>query len=108
MWKDEAGNREYRKDEEMKLTVEKAMECTVLHLKSKNDINGNPRRLFLVMHPNGMVAAVDEGYVETSALNVFESEVSAILRARIVGAIEIKPKQYRELLRQENLKVTRE
>ena len=42
------------------------MKTITMHYKAKNDVNGNPRRCYVVydvMSPNGVVAVYDEGYI---------------------------------------------
>ena len=88
-------------------------ECYVLHLNAQNDSNGNPRRIYVLGHPiAGILAAVDEGYNGTGALNHFSvsyqysdnrecpssRDIRSILSRRVGGTIDITPKYYRELL----------
>lgn len=43
--------------------------CSVIHLDAGQDSNGNPRRCFVLVHPiQGPLAACDEGYEGTAAL----------------------------------------
>lgn len=74
-----------------------------LHLKTRSDTNGNPRRLFAVVNCEGEVIGVaDEGYRGTRA-------VEELKRARgwdafsipIGSQIEITPRAYRELITSE-------
>ncbi len=59
------------------------MIVAALHLRAKNDPNGNPRRIFVGLNENGHhVAVSDEGYVgrpewvrELNARGVFEFAV---------------------------------
>lgn len=74
-------------------------ECTVLHLNAGNDRNGNPRRLFLVLHPErGIVGTADEGYSGTHVLDeIFGKEDGEVLRNRIVGQIMTTVGEYNRL-----------
>lgn len=75
-------------------------ECVVLHLNAGNDNNGNPRRLFLVMHPiEGMIGAIDEGYCGIDALKETWGEQGRELEKRIVGQLDISVKEYKRLLK---------
>jgi hypothetical protein len=38
------------------------MTSVVLHLKAKNDVNGNPRRLFVLIENGEVRKVVNEGY----------------------------------------------
>jgi len=65
-------------------------------LSAKNDVNGNPRRVYVVYWHDGEVYHIyDEGYQGYTA-------VPADVRANIVGflmPLDISPSKYRELLR---------
>lgn len=80
-----------------------ATRCTVLHLDAGHDTNGNPRRLFLVLHlTEGIVAAVDEGYYGASALDRdLSPKVGKILRGENgYHTIKTTPSERRDLLKQ--------
>lgn len=64
-----------------------------IHVKAKNDLNGNPRRLYLVCSPHGPVAAVAEGYDGSHAIR------GAGYEAPIVADIHVQPAEYKRLLR---------
>lgn len=65
---------------------------SVLHLCTKNDVNGNPRRLYVGLNSNGHVVRVtDEGYEGRP------SWVRALSDRGVWDVrIEITPKAYRE------------
>jgi hypothetical protein len=45
------------------------MEVVALHLRANNDVNGNPRRCFVVLDDRSrFVEAIDEGYEGMAAL----------------------------------------
>lgn len=67
-----------------------------LHLKTKNDTNGNPRRIYLVCSPHGPVAAVDEGYSGVGALRE-----AGFDPCPVVWDIEVTPGEYRAIRRSE-------
>lgn len=79
----------------------------VLHLDAGSDVNGNPRRLFLLVHPNvGFLSAVDEGYLGTEAIGDFDvdfsgdkKEIVRQLQKVITPKIDTTFKYYRELLK---------
>ena len=57
----------------------------VLHMCATNDVNGNPRRVYVLENENGMVASWNEGYLgfhavpeqfRTSAYNAERVNVS--------------------------------
>jgi hypothetical protein len=78
----------------------KVAECTVLHLDAGHDRNGNPRRLFLVLHRTGeIVAAVDEGYIGPRALEEYIPKVGKTLREMNYCTIKTTAGEYRALLR---------
>lgn len=65
----------------------------ILHLRANNDANGNPRRIYLVLRPDGSRGVYDEGY----------DGIGCVPKADQVNAremtLDIEGKQYRELLR---------
>lgn len=71
-------------------------EKLALHFNAGNDVNGNPRRLFLVLYvENGdvkVLEAVDEGFHGRGAL-------SRHGKIPIVGEFRIAPSEYRSLLK---------
>lgn len=69
---------------------------SVLHLKAPNDPNGNPRRLFVVVHPQkGIVLTVDEGFAGIHSLVAVAPE----LRRHEPITLPIDASTYRKLLR---------
>ena len=75
---------------------------TVVRLDAGNDANGNPRRLFLIMNPGGIVAAVDEGYSGSSALvRAFGKDTGdkLVRKYDLGGTINTTPGEYRSLLK---------
>lgn len=67
---------------------------TAIHLKAKNDTNGNPRRLYLILdNDSDAVDAVDEGYKGRGALDEHYEGVP------IGVTIQVTPKEYRDWLR---------
>lgn len=83
-----------------------ASECTVVYLNAGNDVNGNPRRLFVLSHPTaGWLATADEGYAGREAIGDFKVEWAGdkptavrLLRDRITPCIECSPSYRRRLL----------
>ena len=64
-----------------------------LHLKTKNDNNGNPRRLYLVINDNGgVVEAIDEGYSGDQVARKYPQIIQG-------PPINITPTEYRDWLR---------
>lgn len=87
----------------------KTNELSVLRLNAGNDRNGNPRRLFLVMHPeSGVLAAIDEEYSGRGALNVFGKTLGEKLGAVAQGSplIATTPSEYKSLLKTYGVKST--
>lgn len=79
----------------------KASECSCIHFHAPSDPNGNPQRVYVVIHlTEGFVAAVDEGFDGNRALgNAFGKDIGEGLRIRLAGGINIPRKQYHELLK---------
>ena len=67
----------------------------ILHLRSKNDRNGNPRRLYLRIAKDGyIVSAYDEGYRGIHSVpKTFQDRASRAV------SIETTPSEYKRLLR---------
>lgn len=78
-----------------------ATECTVVKYTTKNDVNGNPRRVYMVYHQGTTVAAIDEDFEGSSALDrLWGREVGRVLREREAWPeIEVSPSQYKRLLK---------
>ena len=68
----------------------------VIKLNAGNDVNGNPRRVFVVLDGEGIVKAIDEGYAGTANL---EKHFPG-LKGCNVDTFETTPKEYRTLLRE--------
>lgn len=64
----------------------------ILHLKATNDVNGNPRRLYLVVRTDGSADLYDEGYA--GFFQIPEQD----RRAEVVN-IDITNKAYSNLLK---------
>ena len=61
----------------------------IAHLATKNDANGNPRRIFVVFDADGnVIDAVDEGYRGTA---VVDEKYPGVPKS---GRIDIQPKEY--------------
>ena len=91
-------------------------DLSVLHLDAGNDLNGNPRRVYVLAHPTaGFLAAVDEGYEGWAAIGDFAAVVvlacpeapsaeaaillfSTRLRDRILPTLDTSPSQRTRLL----------
>lgn len=77
----------------------------IQHLVSTNDVNGNPRRLFLIMgHEGSLLAVVDEGHAGRDAIQTGLDAVGfgkgGWRPNRIeLPEIEVPPSFYRALLR---------
>ena len=72
--------------------------CSILHLATKLDKNGNPRRLYTIVHPDvGIVVSVDEGYSGVESIAVIKACVGAmdILKTVYINLIEITPAEYK-------------
>lgn len=72
------------------------MKKIVLHLRTNNDTNGNPRRLFLVFDPTtgGVLHGYDEGY---SGRSVFKADYPDTVE---LGTFDIVPGEYRNIKKQ--------
>jgi hypothetical protein len=71
---------------------------TVVRFNAGNDNNGNPRRVYVIMDGQGIIAAVDEGYYGPHALDhAFGEEAGKTLRNKIAGDIETTPAEYKAL-----------
>lgn len=68
---------------------------TILYLKSTNDINGNPRRGWLVVQPD-VIKFVDEGYAGPHALR----EAGFDLTIPWAAEIKISASEYRRMKRE--------
>ena len=66
----------------------------VIHLNAGNDTNGNPRRVFVVLHDSDFVAAYDEGYSGINAITNLEHREQAINACTFATT----PKEYRSLI----------
>lgn len=71
---------------------------TVVHVRAPNDINGNPRRLFLVLQNGGVLGAVNEGNQGSGALLAYRD--GSQMRALIATEIYVSANEYKRLLRQ--------
>ena len=72
---------------------------SVLHLDAGHTVNGNPRRLYLLCHPTGIVGIVNENYRGSDALDEFGEAAGKQLRKQIVAKIKITPGEYQTLKR---------
>lgn len=63
-----------------------------IRLKTTNDINGNPRRVFVVYRDNVVIATHDEGYSGTGELRAIYPKILD------GGDFMTTPKEYRKLL----------
>jgi 3-dehydroquinate dehydratase len=96
-----------------RVALPKRSPVTALHLCADNDVNGNPRRVFVVMNHEGrFVEAIDEGYEGDGALYKrwpwFHSSVA--LRHDIKPAytqrLDVEVSEYRRQLRRESYEGT--
>ena len=74
-------------------------QITVLRLVAKNDNLGNPRAVYVLVHPLfGVLSAVDIGYASTNALNELglRPNLTAQLKLQIIGPIHVAPSEYRQ------------
>lgn len=72
-----------------------------IHLATKKDTNGNPRRLFLVLDSNGNpIEAIEEGYAGTSVVRQFHPNAVAGPR------IEVPISEYNDWKRWKNAKIS--
>jgi len=76
----------------------RAQNCTVIHFRTKNDSNGNPRQIYGVFYQGESLAFLDKGYHGVAVLDQWGKTVGEVLRQKIAMTIEISPKQYKELL----------
>ena len=67
-----------------------------IRLCAKNDVNGNPRRVFVLLDSDGcIVRAIDEGYAGVGALDgIFD------YRQLGIPDFDTTPAEYRRLLRE--------
>lgn len=64
-----------------------------IRLNAGNDVNGNPRRVFVVLDPMvGVIDAIDEGYEG-------EAELRKRYRISSTADLDTTPRQYRELVK---------
>lgn len=64
-----------------------------IHLRAKNDVNGNPQRCYLILDNDGdAVDAVDEGYMGHGALKRHYADI------RVGVTIEVTPAEYKSWL----------
>jgi len=71
---------------------------TVVHYKTKNDINGNPRRLYSLYDPIGMKTILGEGYSGSSVIRSYLDSVGDDREYRIADIVNIEVKQYKRML----------
>ena len=72
--------------------------CTVIHFITKNDINGNPRRLFGIFCYGEIVQIIDEDYFGSSALyKPWGDEIGKILIQKITLSVNISIKEFNKL-----------
>jgi hypothetical protein len=79
------------------------MTRVIQHIKAPNDLNGNPRRLFLVVwvYENGNVTmAYDEGYAGRGAIPDKRNTAHASMPDIELPPINTTPSEYKRLLRQ--------
>lgn len=70
-----------------------------LHLDAGHDVNGNPRRLYVVLDQQAnVVEVIDEGYEGRGALRKYAPKTT---RGLPIVEFETTPRQYRELLKQQ-------
>lgn len=62
-------------------------------LNARNDVNGNPRRLFLVMDSEGIIDAVEEGYLGIGALD------NRYHGCPVLETLYITPGEYKRFIR---------
>jgi len=66
----------------------------VIHLNAGNDTNGNPRRVYVILHNSDIVAAYDEGYAGINAITNPAHKKQAINSCMF----STTPKEYRSLI----------
>ena len=66
----------------------------IQHVKSAHDINGNPRRLYLVTTPWGVINAYDEGYQGEKCIPYSEIPIFRL------PSINVSPSEWKRLLKQ--------
>jgi len=76
-----------------------AINCTVLHLDAGHDPSGNPKRLYLIVSLGETVAALDEGYLGSAALDHWGRPVGEVLRHNVTQELKIAKAEYRRLLK---------
>jgi hypothetical protein len=69
------------------------MTKVAIHLVAHNDLNGNPRRVFVVLNGDGLLEAIDEGYDGMNALYNRHPE----MRRKIVVSFHITTAEYNQL-----------
>ena len=86
------------------MTILNRDQALVQHICTVKDTNGNPRRLWLVTTTEGTVA-LDEGYVGTQIAYQYIMRVLKltpdVIERHIIGlpTIEVKPSEYKRLLK---------
>jgi hypothetical protein len=90
------------------LGLPKRCPVTVTHLCANNDVNGNPRRVYVVTdHEGAFVEALDEGYEGEAAVYnrwpYFQHRAAERLgvERRYVQRYDVEPAEYRRQLRRE-------
>ena len=76
---------------------------TIQHIKAPNDVNGNPRRLFMVvwLYDNGNVTtAYDEGYAGRGAIPGKRNTEFASMPDIELPSVNVSSAEYRRLLEQ--------
>ena len=75
--------------------------CSVVSLNAGHTRTGNPRRCFLVLHPEiGIVVAIDEGYDGGAAvITAIGKDAGTAFSSRIGAQITTTTKQYHAMLR---------
>jgi hypothetical protein len=76
-----------------------AYQCSVIHFTAKNDINGNPRRLYAIFHNHELIDIIDEGYAGVGALSQKWGQAGKILIIAFVCPISVA--QYKQFKKQQ-------
>lgn len=75
----------------------KASELSILILRTKKDINGNPRALYVILAQGEIVQVIDIGCEGSGALRHIGGNYKALGFGCVCETIDIMPKEYRRL-----------
>jgi hypothetical protein len=68
-------------------------ETVVQRFSAKNDVNGNPRRVWVIYYPGSPPLAIDEGYEGVP------SQITSLMEYVEFPTVRVEPAEYRRLLK---------